>query len=124
MHLSSIPFSDKLSFILFYITIKPSFDFIYQFTSNCSFLSQVYSFATSRALYCSIEPSDLVLISYAYLHPIAVFRGGRLLMCIATGVIAFTIFINEITWADNVVKASTLWTPVVPLAVACLVDGH
>ncbi|KAK9180529.1 hypothetical protein WN943_029739 [Citrus x changshan-huyou] len=39
-------------------------------------------------------------------------------------IIAFTIFVNEITWANNVVKASTLWTHTAPLAATCLVDGH
>ena len=37
---------------------------------------------------------------------------------------AFTIFVNEVTWANNAVKASTLWTHAVPLAAVCLVDGH
>ena len=39
-------------------------------------------------------------------------------------VIAFTILVNEVTLADNDVKASTLWTHAIPLAAACLVDGH
>ena len=38
-------------------------------------------------------------------------------------VITFTIFVNEVTWANNVIKASMLWTHVVPLAATGLVDG-
>ena len=39
-------------------------------------------------------------------------------------VIILTIFINEVTWADNAVNASTLCTPDVPLTAACLADGY
>ncbi|KAH9685441.1 TRAF-like family protein [Citrus sinensis] len=39
-------------------------------------------------------------------------------------VIVFTIFVNEVTWADNAVKGSTLWTLIGSLTAVYLVDGH
>ncbi|XP_024039291.1 ubiquitin carboxyl-terminal hydrolase 12 [Citrus clementina] len=39
-------------------------------------------------------------------------------------VIVFTIFVNEVTWANNAVKGSTLWALIGSLTAVCLVDGH
>ena len=45
-------------------------------------------------------------------------------MVAAAIVITFTIFVNEVTQANNDVEASTLWTSIIPLIVPCLVDDY